>query len=331
LLLILPRQVAPAIAAPRNRLVPAPGLRACGAIRAIAVGMALAPPSVVGLRLVGGRARRALERGDSVLKVRSVVLAAAGCVFVSGSLLAQTGTGTMMLSKVNGNSSCYSTDPSGAGGLCAYTSPYFGQFTFLKNLDGVPSWQLPAGGYAPSTTFGPSEDVFCVDFLHESSVGQVAPIYLTNLGDLGGHSYLGTYTRNTSLESYLEAAWLAQQIRSVGVNSTAALEINGAIWQIMTGSTFYRQVGSTWYNDYNNIGIKYWRDLAVGNWNGTSENGVTASEWVVVTPQGPNGVGIGDSQEYLTQVTPEPATMILLGSGLMIMMLGGGVIRRHSA
>jgi hypothetical protein len=258
-------------------------------------------------------------------------LAVASLVFMSGALQAQTGTGTMKLSGVNGNSGCFSTSSSGAGGVCAYTSPYFGQFEFLNNLDGVPTWQLPAGGYGPSSTFGPAEDVFCVDFMHESYIGQVVPDYLTNLGDLGGsHStWLGTYTRNSSLQSYLEAAWLAQQLKVVGANSTAALEINGAIWQIMSGSTFYRQVGSSWYNNYNNVGIKYWRDLAIGNWTGTSENGVNASQWVVVTPT--DFGQAGSSQEYITQVTPEPATMLLLGSGLLIMMLGAGAVRRLSA
>jgi hypothetical protein len=257
--------------------------------------------------------------------LRLSALAATSLVLMSGSLQAQTGTGTMVLSGVNGNSSCYSTSSSGAGGVCAYTSPYFGQFEFLKNLSGVPSWQLPVGGYGPSSTFGPAEDVFCVDFAHESYQGQVVPDYLTNLGDASSHSgWLGTYTRNTSLTSYLEAAWLAQKIESVGASNPAALEMNGAIWQIMSGQTFYRQVGSNWYSNYGLTGIGYWAGQAALHY-----GDVSASSWVVVTPT--NLGQSGSSQEYLTQVTPEPATLILLGSGLMIMMLGAGITRRLSA
>ena len=55
-----------------------------------------------------------------------------------------------------------------------------------------------------------------------------------------------------------------------------------------------------------------------------------------MTDQQSAGLAIGAAnsggQEYLTQVvTPEPATMVLLGSGLVIMMLGAGLVRRLNA
>ena len=75
-----------------------------------------------------------------------------------------------------------------------------------------------------------------------------------------------------------------------------------------------------------------WVVAAQSNWTGTHEIGVNGSEWVVVTPEGATPNTIGDSQEYITRVvTPEPATLLLLGTGLLVMMLGAGAVRRLTA
>ena len=58
---------------------------------------------------------------------------------------------------------------------------------------------------------------------------------------------------------------------------------------------------------------------------------VNPNDWVVVTDgtQNPNGgFTLGEHQEYLTHVTPEPASMLLLGTGLVVMLLGAGAFRR---
>jgi len=275
-------------------------------------------PSATPARALQGNLRL---RNIIVRHLRSIALAVAAGLCTSGSLLAQTGTGTMKLAAVNGNSSCYSTSASGSPNECAYTSPYSGQFEKLANLSGVPAWEMPVGGYGPSSTFGPSEDIFCVDFFHNSTIGQTDNYYLTNLGDLGGShsSWLGTYTRSNNLTSYLEAAWLAQQIEIQGAGSAAALQINGAIWQIMSGQTFYIKVGSSWYNNYSSTGISYWAGLAAANYSQVDPN-----SWIVVTP---TNFANGGTQEYITHVTPEPATLLLLGTGLLA-MIGAATMKR---
>jgi hypothetical protein len=56
---------------------------------------------------------------------------------------------------------------------------------------------------------------------------------------------------------------------------------------------------------------------------------VRANEWVVITATnavGNNNVG---PQEFVTQVTPEPATLLLLGTGLLSLM-AAGVLRRSA-
>ena len=88
---------------------------------------------------------------------------------------------------------------------------------------------------------------------------------------------------------------------------------------------FYRDVSGSWYNDYNSVGIAYWANQAALNY-----GSVNASDWVVVTPTD-FATNQNSSQEFITQVTPEPATLLLLGTGLVVMMLATGAIRRPMA
>ena len=54
-------------------------------------------------------------------------------------------------------------------------------------------------------------------------------------------------------------------------------------------------------------------------------NEVNAANCVVVTDAD------GNHQEFITQVTPEPATMLLLGTGLVVMLMAAGALRRPVA
>lgn len=255
-----------------------------------------------------------LESGVNVRIVRSLAVAATALPLLAAALPAQTGWGTMNLTGVNGTSGCYSSSISPSE--CVYTSPYYATFSNLIPNPPATAALLPPGGG--------QWDIFCVDFFHNSTIGQTDNYYLTNLGDLGGsHSgWLGTYTRSNSLTKYLEAAWLAQQIETVGAGSAAALQMNGAIWQIMSGQTFYIKVGSSWYNNYSSTGISYWAGLAAANY-----SQVDPSSWIVVTP---TNFANGGTQEYITHVTPEPATLLLLGTGLLA-MIGAATMKRTVA
>ena len=248
--------------------------------------------------------------GVNVRIVRSLAVTATVLSLFAAALPAQTGTGKVQWRGVNGAWSSYNNSGTGSALWNVYTSPYKAGF----QINQAPSPLLPPAG---TSTFGPTVDIFCVDFIHYANTGTY-DAYFTNLGSNAAD--INTYTRNgRTLQEYLEAAFLAQEIESVGANSAAAGDINGAIWQIMNGEPKYRWTGSGW----SATGINNWISLAESNW-----KTVNANYWVVVTDKLAAGNETGGSQEYLTQVTPEPATLLLLGSGLLA-MIAAGVVRRR--
>jgi hypothetical protein len=258
--------------------------------------------------------------GSSVRNLKSLALAVVGGSLVAASLSAQQ-TGYVQWKGVNGAWSTYGNALTPTQTWSVYTSPYLAAFKIPTNSP--PSAFMPPSG---TTTFGPTEDIFCVDFIHAANTGTYAANF-TNLGTNAGD--IGIKTRTHTLQEYLETAWLSQEILANGVSTAAAKDINGAIWQIMNGQPKYRWNGSAW----DDTGINSWIAAATSRWNAGTQTltGVNASNWVVVTDQLAAGNNTGGSQEYLTQVTPEPATMILLGTGLMVMMLGAGAVKRLSA
>lgn len=253
---------------------------------------------------------------------KAFAFAALASTLLAGSLQAQSGTGHFWWRGVNGATSYFNpTQAGGSGTHNVYTPPYKASFAVYTNT-APQAWMLPPSGGA----LGPTQDIFCVDFFYNAKTSSAGyDVNFTNLGDAASAVTSGLgLTHHASLNDWLKAAYLSEKIRVLNnPSSTDVAYLNGAIWQIMAGGSysFYRSptgLSGSW----NHTAIQTFVTDANANF-----NSVNRQEWVVASDVDRTS---GGSQNFLVHVTPEPATLLLLGTGLLATLVAAGALRRSA-
>jgi hypothetical protein len=220
------------------------------------------------------------------------------------------------------------------------------------------------GGAAQSIT------LFCDDFHDEITPGQSYAVNVTAANGLttnsivnaGANSMANTRDGSANLAAgmpagttlYEEMAWLATQMMATGQTINNEETIQEAIWEMTdapgnAASPTGAPTGTGAYQSYQNW---MWdaEEAVTGHCIGTGCSGTAGSyltpnysNWLIVTATGNAGqeIGTGGVQELLAYtgvttttnmsgVTPEPASFILIGSGLIaVATLGRRRINRN--
>jgi PEP-CTERM motif len=160
-------------------------------------------------------------------------------------------------------------------------------------------WQV-GFPYTATVNGGPVIDVMCNDWVHGGLPGQTWQANVTDLGT-NNLTYLRFNQLNGALTLYREVGWLLLQTQVTAQNQWT--DINFAVWNIFDSSVQLNPNAQNWLNMAQ-------QEAQIG-FPGTNFQLVkifTPVDQYDINPDGP--------QEIMT-ITPEPSTLLLLGTGLV--------------
>jgi hypothetical protein len=172
-------------------------------------------------------------------------------------------------------------------------------------IDGTTKWDVAIGPYTLSIN-GQDVTALCIDFADDSKVGDTWSAYVT---PVGSSNLSDTYNPADGKE-YEEEAYIFSQITQPGADRTGLQE---AAWDIMaygiTNSSYKYLIGDNSYID-----------AALANY-----DKINLSGYEIISD-----TKAGCEQEFLV-CAPEPASVMLLGAGLLMALGAAAWQRRKSA
>jgi len=144
----------------------------------------------------------------------------------------------------------------------------------------------------------------CVDFFHRAAVGDVWQANVTSLASSTG---IGTTTRFNNLAAYRLAAWLSTQYTPTTSAATVA-DIQATIWRLFSGPVTPPAPSTN-----------FWLTAAQNYVAANPNSALWQNAYVVtdVSARNADGSDNGASVQEFIVVSPEPASMMLMGTGLI--------------